>query len=99
MHLLLPAELRSARTAARAAIDFDPAEGERLAIALTEIVTNIVRHGWRGCGSDRIQLELVRDDEQSLVATLRYPGLPFDWRPPARTAAAMIAPLDLQGGL
>jgi len=99
MHLLLPAELRSARTAARAAIDFDAAEGERLAIALTEIVTNIVRHGWRGSATDRIQLELTRDDEQALTATLRYPGLPFDWRLPARTASAMIAPLDLKGGL
>jgi len=100
MELLLPPDLRSARMAARAAIDLDPTEGERLGIVLTEIVTNIVRHGWRGRPSDRIQLALGHDPAgSSVIATLRYPGLPFDWRLPARTAQSMIEPLRTEGGL
>jgi anti-sigma regulatory factor (Ser/Thr protein kinase) len=100
IQLLLPAELGSARLAARAALDFDSQEGERLALVLTEVVTNIVRHGWRGRDQERIQLELRRDDARSaLIAHLRYPGLPFDWQLPARTAEAMIEPLRTEGGL
>jgi anti-sigma regulatory factor (Ser/Thr protein kinase) len=100
MELLLPAQLLSARMAAQAAIDFDPTEGERLGIVLTEIVTNIVRHGWRGRPSDHIELTIQHDPAgSSVIATVRYPGLPFDWLIPAHTAEAMIEPLRTDGGL
>jgi anti-sigma regulatory factor (Ser/Thr protein kinase) len=97
--LALMADTASARVAAQAAMGFGP-EGERLALVLAEVVTNIVRHGWRGGNGDRIQLAIEHDTRRSaLIARLRYPGLPFDWQLPSRTAAGMIDPLRPEGGL
>jgi anti-sigma regulatory factor (Ser/Thr protein kinase) len=92
--------MSSARIAAQAAIDFAGEEGERLGLVMAEAVSNIVRHGWRGRESDRIALELAHDPRRAdLIARLRYPGLPFDWQLPSRTAEAMADTLRPEGGL
>jgi anti-sigma regulatory factor (Ser/Thr protein kinase) len=92
--------LASARIAAQAAIDFGGDESERMALVLAEAVTNIVRHGWCGRESDRIALEIRHDPRRrALIARLRYPGIPFDWQLPARTAEDMVHVLRPEGGL
>jgi anti-sigma regulatory factor (Ser/Thr protein kinase) len=92
--------MASARIAAQAAIDFGGEEGERMALVLSEAVTNIVKHGWCGRATDRIELELRHDPRQrALVARIRYPGLPFGWDLPGRTAETMVHALRPAGGL
>ena len=82
--LVVPADLDSLsvirqreREAAQEA-GLDGEESYRLTLAVDEIATNIITHGYREAGLQG-RLELVADvDERNLTVTLRDTGIAFD---------------------
>jgi serine/threonine-protein kinase RsbW len=68
---------------------------ERLDLCSTEVLTNIVQHGFSGSGAHRILLRLERRDEH-MALEIQDDGAPFDPRaaadpePPASLADAAV---------
>jgi anti-sigma regulatory factor (Ser/Thr protein kinase) len=83
--LELPPTLASAREAAVMADRLvfawskNAHEARMVALAVTEVVTNVVRHGWRGSTADAIRVDFELAGGVARIS-FRYPGMPFDWQ-------------------
>ena len=77
-----PLRLRDARrwiVRLAVASGIDPAHGHDLAVAFSEICTNVHRHAYRGRRDGRVDLQVVIEGER-VVVTVEHQGERFDPR-------------------
>ncbi len=88
--------IRTESTAAQ--VTGDGQLAAQVALCTMEIVTNIVRHGWRGASGETIGVRFTIEPSR-LELAVRYRGEPFDWQVPESLATRRYEPRDGGFGL